>query len=1233
MGFYKNILLAFVLISHVGCATYKPQYASKVQEKFPDNKTIEHTFYLVGDAGNSPLGEQSPALKILKQDLKYASKKSTLLFLGDNIYPNGMPKKDGENRELAEHQLNVQAQITKNFKGRTIFIPGNHDWYSDGLKGLKRQEKFIEDLLGKNTFLPEDGCPIERINISDEIVLIILDSEWYLTNWDHHPNINDDCEIRTREAFFDEFESEIKKARGKTTIVAVHHPMYSNGPHGGQYDFKSHLTPLPVLGSIKNIVRKTSGISPADLQNKRYIEFRKRISTLAQENDKVVFASGHEHSLQYILKDNLHQVISGSGSKVNPTRNVEGGIFSYGHPGYAKLDIFKDGSSYIRFYSGTDGAIVFQSSVLKPDSQFEFSNFSTSFPQEVSASIYTKEEVGKSDFYTTLWGKRYRKYYGQNIIAQTVSLDTLLGGLTPIRKGGGHQSKSLRMETKDGKEYVLRALRKSAVQYIQAVVFKDQYVSSDFNDTFTENLLLDFFAGSHPYAPFVIAKLSEPINIYYANPVLYYVPKQPALGKFNDEFGDALYMIEERAADGHGDNASFGFANEIISTDDMLYKIRKNENHLIDEPTYIRARLFDMVIGDWDRHEDQWRWAVFKEDGKTIYRPVPRDRDQAFSIMADGFISGFLTKLIPALRLMQSYDEELKSPKWFNLEPYPLDMTLITKSDKSVWNEQVNTIMNNLSDEIINEAFKDFPPEVQDQTILDIRNKLKGRIENLQKISDLYYAHLNEYAVILGTDKDDLFEIVRQPNGHTKVEGYRIKKGEKGEQFYTRIYNANETKEIWIYGLDDDDVFKVSGSGNNLIKLRIIGGQNKDKYEIENGKKVIVYDYKSKKSEFENNNGKKRLTDDYDINVYDYKKLKNSSNEVIPILGMNPDDGLKVGFLDRLTTYKFNQNPFTSQHVFSGHYYFATNGFDLKYSGEFAHIFQNWNFMLASVFTSPNYSINFFGYGNSTPNYEADENDGIDVDKDYNRVKLSTISLSPSLVWRGQLGGQFKLGFIYESIEVEETENRYINTFYVANSEESHNNFIGTEASYSFENKDYKGFPTLGMGVNLTLGYKSNLKESNGFGYIIPSMSFNYKLDSKGKLVLATKLKGHFNFGDEFEFYQGASIGGNDGLRGYRNQRFTGKSSFYQSTDLRLSLHKARTSIIPLVIGVYGGFDYGRIWVDNNSVSDPSFNSSVMNTSFGGGVFFNALDVLACNISAFNSDDGLRLSFALGFGF
>lgn len=1224
--FYKYFMILLLFVLSSACATYNTQIKNNnFNTQFPD-KEIDHTFYLIGDAGNSAMGTSSIALQSFKQNLSKASKNSTAIFLGDNIYPKGLPKKGHKNRAFAEHQLDIQTAAVKNFNGETIFVPGNHDWYS-GLSGLIRQEKYIEEILGKNTFLPVNGCPIENRHLGEDIDLIIIDSEWYLTNWDSHPTINDDCEIKTRSKFFDELEGLIKKARGKTTLIALHHPMFTNGSHGGQYSFKSHLTPLPVLGSLKNLIRKTSGISPADIQNNRYNEFRKRIITLSQENDKTIFISGHDHNLQYLLKDNIPQIVSGSGSKKNATRNVDG-EFSSSHPGFARLDVFKDGSSVVRFFSAKGDNLLFQKEIFKAAEKIDKRNFEAHFSSKVKASVYNRKEIIKSKTFTWLWGQRYRKYFGTEVLAPTVNLDTLYGGLKPVRKGGGHQSKSLRLVDNDGKEYVMRALRKNAVQYLQAVAFKDKYIEGQFNDTYTEKLLMDVFTGSHPYAPFAVGTLSDAVGIYHTNPILYYVPKQNALRDYNSEYGDELYMIEERASDGHGQLESFGYSNTLISTDDLLKNLRKNDDHYVDEQAYVRARLFDMLIGDWDRHEDQWRWAVFKDDdGNHMYRPVPRDRDQAFSIMADGFLLNIATSLVPALRLMQSYDEELRSTKWFNLEPYPIDMALINNADRTLWETQVKYIQKNLTDSIIDKAFTFFPEEVNDETVDIIKRKLKGRRSNLNLISDNYYRHINKYAVITGTDKDDWFELERMPNGKTKVTAYRIINGEKGRIIHDRIYDKTETKEIWIYGLDDEDNFEVKGNGNNFIKIRLVGGQNNDKYNILNGKKTFVYDFKSKKSTLINKKGRIRFKDDYETNIYNYKKLKNSSNQFIPTIGSNPDDGFKFGLSNTFTLYGFERNPFTQQHTLAAAYYFATRGYDISYNAEFANIVGNMNLGIEGKFTSPNFSSNFFGFGNSTPNFDDD------LGLDHNRVKLRTIKLSPTLIWRGISGASFKTAISYESVEVEETEGRFINDYLNSNDGISQA-FFGGEVTYQYENYDNKAFPTLGMMTSLKAGFKLNEKDlEKGFAYFIPEIGFDNKLVPNGRLVLATKLKAHLNFGNEFEFYQAANIGANNGLRGFRNERFTGKNAFFQNTDLRFNFRKLKTGLIPLQIGLYGGFDYGRVWVANDLVSDPDYNSETWNTSIGGGIFVNAADMITGNLSLFNSSDGLLVAFTFGFGF
>ena len=1230
MKLFKYAILSLLLLLISACATGKIQIA-KNQQKITqkDSALVAHTFYLIGDAGNSTLTKNAPALDYLKKHLIDASKKSTLIFLGDNVYETGIPDKKSKNYPLAKRRIDAQTDVAKLSKGNSIFIPGNHDWYN-GLDGLKREEKLVEKALGKKSFLPQNGCPLEKVEISKDIVLIIVDTHWYVTNWNKHPTINDNCEIKTRTKFLDEFEGLIKKARGKTTIIALHHPMFTNGSHGGKYSLKSHLNPLPVLGSVKNLIRKTSGITNTDIQNKRYNELRKRIITLSQENDKTIFVSGHDHNLQYIVQDNLPQIVSGSGSKTTPTKLSKNAKFTYGEQGFAKLEIYKDGSSNVYFYTVKDNKIVYQTEVFKANEKKNFSAFPKNSTTQKKASIYTKQEITKSDVYRFLWGERYRKYFGTEVNTPTVNLDTLFGGLTPVRKGGGHQSKSLRLRDKKGREYVMRALRKNAVQYLQAVAFKDQYIEGQFEDTKTEHLLNDVFTGSHPYAPFTIGKLSDAISLYHTNPVLYYVPKQKSLGHFNSEFGNELYMIEERAASGHGDKPSFGFADKVISTDDLLSNLNKNENHILDEKAYIKARLFDMLIGDWDRHEDQWRWAVFKTDKQTIYRPIPRDRDQAFSIFGDGALLNIATKIIPTLRLMKSYSEDIKSPKWFNLEPYPLDMTLISKSIKKDWDEQVKIITTNITNTIINEAFLNFPEEVKDKTIEAIKVKLQGRRKNLQKISDSYFYHLNKSQVIRGTDKEDWFDIERLPNGKTKVSAYRIKKGEKKIIFHERTYNKSETKEIWIYGLDASDTFVVKGSGNHLIKIRIIGGQNNDSYNIVNGKQVKIYDFKSKKNTFITNKGNKKLTDNYETNVYNYRKLKNNQFVISPTIGFNPDDGIKIGLSNKYTTYGFERNPFSSQHILKASYYFATNGFDLNYSSEFSNIIKTWNLGVKATFTSPNFAINYFGLGNNSLNPNANQIQK----KEYNRVRIKEMSAGTFIHWKGDLDAKIKIGVNIQNYQIENTTGRFISQeLSPTNSVFEGQKFINTEASYQFENTDNNVFSTMGMKTELKVGYTSNLKNDNNFAYLIPAISFNHKLFSSDKLILATKIKGHFNYGDSYEFYQAATIGGNEnGLRGYRNQRFTGKNSFYQSTDIRLLLSKIKTSFVPLNIGVYGGFDYGKVWGEQNLTINP-FSSKRWKNSYGGGVFFNAANMLGANIAAFDSDEGLRLAITLGFKF
>ncbi|QDO94058.1 phosphoesterase [Formosa sediminum] len=1217
----KFLLFIIVFTSLSSCATYESGHAVQDGGALQDINAETVNVFLIGDAGKPDQGKAPKALVEMQKQFTHAGKEDLLFFLGDNIYPKGFPDKDQKGHKAAKEALELQLEVAKTFPGSVYVIPGNHDWYS-GIKGLKRQEKLVEDVLGKNTFKPEDGCGIDRINISDDLVLILVDSEWYITNWDKQPTINDDCEIKTRAQFLDEFRSEIKKARGKTTLVAIHHPMFSNGPHGGQYTFADHMKPLPIIGTLKNIIRNTTGISNADMSNAFYNDMRKQLIAAAQQNDRVIFLSGHEHSLQCIQLDNLTQIISGSGAKTSAVRERNNGQFGLGANGYAVLNIHKNLATDVQFVKAETQDVVFRKHIhnaLLP----QVTTYPNTFKDSISASVLTQEDTNKSSFYKVLWGDRFRNYYSTPVLAKTLNLDTLYGGVVPIRKGGGTQSKSLRLEDQSGKQYVMRALKKSATQYIQAAMFRDQYVEGQFNDTAAEALVSDVFTGAHPYAPIVIDVLSDAVGVYHLNPKLYYVPKQNALKEFNSEFGDELYFLEEHASEGHMNLAGENFTGDIISTLDVFEEIHSDEDVIIDQENYIRSRLFDMLIGDWDRHQDQWRWLEFKENGKKVYRALPRDRDQAFSRMSEGFMLSAGVALIPGARVLRSYDEDLRDVKGVNAEPYPLDIVFITDADKSVWDTQVAYIQKHITDEVIDKAFLKFPKEVQDKSVLEIKALVKARRKNLKDISDRYYELISKYAVVTGTNKDDYISVKGLENGNVEVAVLRKKDDTIKDRFHHKIYTPKVTKEIWIYGLDDDDTFNVVQKSKR-IKIRLIGGQNNDDYTVEHGKNIVIYDYKSKKNNMLNaQSAKIKLTDDYDTQVYNYKKFKSNTNQLLPILGANPDDGLKLGIADTYTRYGFERNPFTSQHIFKGAYYFATNGFELSYSGEFAHVVGHLNLKVEAGFQSPNYTLNFFGFGNDTSNYEDD------LGVDYNRVKVRTFGIAPSLVWNSLRGSMIDFGIHYETTEVHDSSNRFVeeDNGELPNYIFDEVQFGGIHAAYHFSNYDNKAYPTLALKFDLETGYTQNI-DFNGrsYGYLIPELAIAHKLDHSGRLVLATRLKSQINFGNDFEFYQAAAIGGEDGLRGFRNQRFTGKRSFYQNTDVRYSLTNLKTPLLPVKIGMYGSFDYGRVWLSQD-------NSERWHNSYGGGIFVNGAELLTANLGVFDSVDGIRVAFGLGFGF
>jgi len=894
--------------------------------------TISERFYAIGNASKKSTVPVMSAMETVMNSDSVANE--YIIFTGDNTNEKD---EEGVITDLAR-----QVDFVKKMGVKAFFMPGNYEWGFDGVDGLEVIEDYLEERLETEEVLtPNNGCPIESIEIGDSVQLILVDSQWYLEDWDRNPKMNDKCDIKTREKLLLEIENEVKKYANKTIVFAMHHPLFTNGFHGGRFSFRDHIFPLqgnipmPGIASLVTEIRSQGAVSVQDRFNKKYDELAYKISALLDKNDQnIIVLSGHEANLQYIEDGNHKQIISGAGAETKPVSISDNGIFSYGSNGFSVIDVYEDRSVWVTFYSVEDGQKaeeIFKTEIFKPEISPSFDDLPNSYPPTYEASVYELEKVEKSDFFKSFWGKHYREVYGTKVTARTALLDTLYGGLKVIRPGGGHQTKSLRLETKDGKEYNMRALKKSAIQFLETTAFKDINGEKYLGNTVPEDLVLDFYTAAHPYGAFAIPKLARAANVFYTTPQLFYVPRQKALGKYSEEYGDQLVMIVEKPSGEYTDRKSFGYPDDIESTEDLLAKLREDEDHTLDETAYIRARIFDMLIGDWDRHQDQWRWAEFDEDDdKKVFVPIPRDRDQVFSNF-DGSFLNVLRRVMGGANQFGVYGEDIIDVEWFNKAGSKLDRALLKRSDKNDWIAQAKFLQTAISNETVESAFSDLPEETQNRTLEEIKDNFLKRKANLVNIVKRYYDVFINFQMLTGTDKDDHFEIKRFDDGRTQIVAHHIKDGEKGKLLFDRNYDKETTEEIWIYGLDDDDVFEVNGTPKKAITIRIIGGQNKDTFDIKKGKKVKVYDRNSKNNIVENKGGAYfRFTDFYEANLYNYQKVKSSNSTIDFNVGFNPDQGvvLHAGYAKEKND--FIENPYGRLTALSVDYHFLTQGISFQ---------------------------------------------------------------------------------------------------------------------------------------------------------------------------------------------------------------------------------------------------------------------------------------------------------------
>ncbi|HEY3402977.1 MAG TPA: BamA/TamA family outer membrane protein [Ohtaekwangia sp.] len=1200
------------------------------------------TVFLIGDAGELYLPGNGLQESIRKN---YAeSTPSAVIFLGDNIYPKGMPSVGEPGRNSAETILRNQINLFYGLNTEQFFIPGNHDWKKGKPGGWDRilnQQQWIDSLHNSRIhFLPQGGCPGPvEVKLHENLILVILDSQWFLHPWLKPEGEDSPCDVKQPAEAVVRLEEILERNRNKKVLVAAHHPIYTYGEHGGVFTWKDHLfplrdlnkklyIPLPVIGSLYPVYRSVFGDiqDTAHPYNKRY---RTLITELLEKYPGTIYANGHEHALQYSWKDSIHYVTSGSGVKNTYVRKKGYAKYVSSSIGYAKLDVFADGSSAIQYIEVGKSDSAYQVN-LKPlavhDSVVD--NALPDFSKTVSSQASNRYQAGR--WRRFMLGTNYRDEWKQKL--EVPLFDIGSKDLKIVQRGGGMQTLSLRLADSVDNEYTLRSIEKYPEKAVPEILQK----------TFAQDLVQDQISAAHPYGALVVPYLAEAAGVYHSNPSVVFIPDDPRLGMYRKDFANTLALFEERpSGDGKG-KPFFGNADKIISTDKVLERLAEDNSHQVDQRFVARSRLFDIVIGDWDRHDDQWRWAVFKEKKSEHYRPIPRDRDQAF-FLSDGWLSGLWSRRW-ALPKFEGFHDQVRWVPGFMFNARYFDRSFLNEVPAEVWLEEAKDLQRNLTDEAIENSILHFPEPVFKLHGEEIIRKLKSRRDHLTQYAMDHYTWLSHEVDVPGSNKPELFE-VDVKGGDLLLSVYKINKnGEKSGKIYERTFHERETRELRLFGMGGDDIFQVKGDANK-IKIRIIGGDGMDSVINTSHERIRLYDLNNGVGVSTWKNIANNTSTDPAVNTYDRKSFKYPRFAPLVYGNFNYDDGLFIGGGFLYTTHGFRKSPYKSQHIFLASYAILTSSYNFQYDGRFNQVFGQWGLKLDVDLKGPNFVNNFFGWGNETEyDDEIDEapgNDNLERPVDYYRIRLQQIEVQASLTHKLGNKGFLEFGPIVQRVEIEEPleDNRFINEYAATVPEpvfEVPKTFGGIQWKAGIDNRDDPRIPTRGFYlVERSVFLKGIETDARDYSSHFAALSLFQTFRLPARVTFAVRVGGGINSATN-EIYQAQILDGKTELRGYRKTRFYGDSKFFTNSEVRFRLARIRTYLFPATLGINGFYDIGRIWYKDANGVDPSTedgSSSEWHKGIGGGLWFTPFNITVLSAEWAHSTDGNMFYIRLGFLF
>jgi len=822
-----------------------------------------------------------------------------------------------------------------------------------------------------------------------------------------------------------------------------------------------------------------------------------------------------------------------------------------------------------------------------------------------------------------LWGTDYRPLWTMPIRVETLDLRSFAGGLTAVMRVGGRQTKGLALRGADGRNYTFREIDKDPTSILP----------EELQDTWLRSLVQDQIAASHPASSFVVDELMAAAGILRTEQRLVVLPDDPLLGEFRKDFAGLLGQLYEFPEPRSATNPGFNQAVEVLKHDEFYKRLAADPTERADARSYLKARLLDMMIGDWDRHRDQWRWA--KLPTSAAWQPIPDDRDQAFS-RYEGLVLGLARPRAPYL---QSYSGTYPDMKGLTWNARDQDRQLLAGLERETWKETAVELQSEITDAVIERAVRRMPPEYLAVDGARLTRDLTGRRHHLLEAAEALYEHLADKVKVYLSDTTELVQVTRLGAGDTLVEAWAQGPDGRpvGEPVYHRTLHRGETREVQIYLGGGNDRVVTAGRANG-IELRVIGGQGHDRVDDSEG-------------------GGTRFSDDGDAELVPGRgsHLDRRTYEpppppekapwipprdwgrdtfYVPWLSYSSDLGAFVGAGIDTQAFGFRKDPYSSRHVLRAGWAFGEKTFRADYRAEFRVENSRWYWGWYG-YASGLESSRFFGFGNET-------SDGGDSGSDFFKAKQRQFSFTPIFAVPVFRTVTFFLGPTVKYASSKDTDD---DTLINGEQPYGYGDFgeVGAVGLLELDTRDRaKG---RGRVVLRSFGYPRSgvLAQVKGqvfpkawdvdetFGSVKGSGAVYLTPGSDRAPTLALRAGGSKVFG-AYPYFEAAHLGGElagelagDSLiRGLVRQRYTGDASLFGNADLRIYVSRFRI-LLPGTWGVLGFYDVGRVYLDGE-------NSDKWHTGYGGGLWFAWLDP-ANTVSATYARSEGRNAFYVRAGF